>query len=127
MKNETLAVKLVNSLIEPMQECRRAEARKPGKGPESKVFILDTLEKADQLLEGMKKIGQMYNEYDLRMNAVDYWRNIIKAKIDVIGSIGGKSLMMEVYDILDNHEDSKVYSYNNLFHRLADGLHGWND
>lgn len=56
----------------------------------------------------------------------EYWQNIIKAKIEVIGAIGGFELMQEFSRYLRQFdEETDNLMLESAFAYYADGINGW--
>ncbi len=55
-------------------------------------------------------------------NSLDYWINIVKAKLSVINIIGGFALAKNICDSLLNHNEESEYKLSSAFDCLADGV-----
>lgn len=122
MNQKALAIKLAYDLVEPLKECRKAARRTPGHNQNQVFNLNDGLEEAIHFLDHH---GGIYTDYNISMTANQYWRDIIKAQINVIGIVGGIDLIKEVHDALEDIEDTDDYNYCGLFSSCADGQHGW--
>jgi hypothetical protein len=118
---EVLVSKLADDLVKAMREYFAAEKRDP---EYSDIREYNLLEGLEELIHDLDYRGGIYSAYDLDLNAVNYWADIIKAKISVIGAVGGLDLMREVQSALGKYDDENN-RFPGLFDSLADGVSGW--
>lgn len=60
----------------------------------------------------------------IKLTRDEYWQNILRAKIEVIGSIGGFEYMQEFARYLRNVDNDEL-SLESAFVYYADGICGW--
>lgn len=113
---------LMDSLARDMREYREAQKREPDFGEIKEYNLTEDIHDA---VTALNYHGGVYSENKVDMTAKMYWSDIIRAKIDVIGIVGGFELMQEICEAFDEYKDSDVYEYSSLFDSKADGLHGW--
>ncbi|WP_110930579.1 hypothetical protein [Paenibacillus bouchesdurhonensis] len=77
--------KLAKDLVSSMREYQASELRDPDYSEIKEYNLLDGLE---ETIFDMNHRGGIYSEYKLDMTAVTYWKDIITAKIEVIGIVG---------------------------------------
>lgn len=80
-----------------------------------------------QILEVVQSIlnEAKYNKNDITLSATAFWNEILRAKIEVIGAMGGLQLMRQVYDELENNPENDEYSFSDRFSSAANGCCGW--
>ncbi|MFD1910173.1 hypothetical protein ACFTAO_51400 [Paenibacillus rhizoplanae] len=108
-------------LLKQCESIFAAEKRDPEYSDIRESNLLDGLE---EIIHDLDYRGGIYTEYELNLNAVNYWADIIKAKISVIGAVGGVDLMREIQSALGKYDDENN-RFPGLFDSLADGVSGW--
>lgn len=123
MNRKELAQSLAKELASIIREYREAESRVPQIAPSPGNSLSDDLEQA--FLEASNR-GAIFSEHKVTISATTYWEDILRAKIKVVGIVGGISLMRDVATVLEeSDEQGSGYKYLALFSYCADGLYGW--
>lgn len=122
MAMDELIKGLAESLSEAMIQCRKAEKRDPAYASVKTEFLLEGLE---ETIRDLHHRGGIYTEHDLEITAVEYWRDILKAKIQTISVVGGFDLMQKVCAEMEQVDGNDEYDFVSLFDASADGIGGW--
>ncbi|MEG6615404.1 hypothetical protein V6C27_03030 [Peptococcaceae bacterium 1198_IL3148] len=112
-----------NELISSIKEYRKArDEANSGKI----VSGIDGYKKYERELEDyLKEKQNIYAGEMVNLPRSEYWKNVIKAKAEVIAAIGGCALLVDVCDQLSNHPENAVYHFASAFEVAADGLAGF--
>lgn len=106
--------------VENYRKARREqEIEKPYFGwsdPESEEKYYDEIEKRRNSINTSKDYIKLTRE--------EYWQDILKSKIQVIGAIGGFELMEE-FSLYLREVDNNELLLENAFVYYADGICGW--
>ncbi|MGN7352374.1 hypothetical protein ACTHPJ_13700 [Paenibacillus amylolyticus] len=117
-----LIQELAEKLAEGLKERKLAQKRAPGYGEVKEANLLEGL---DKFIDDLDKQGGIYEQYDLDLNAQEYWTAMVRAQIDIIGMSNGSGALRKVYEALEHVEGNSEYNYQSGFSSCADGLHGW--
>ena len=75
--------------------------------------------------EELRNRNSIYTSKNIvNIKRVDYWRDIVRSKIEVIGAIGGFEMMQEFSYYL-SEIDNQGLMLESAFCYLADGICGW--
>lgn len=89
---------------------------------EEKTEEYDFYEKYNEELKNRNSIYTSKNT--VKITRVDYWRDIVRSKIEIIGAIGGFEMMQEFSQYL-SEIDNQGLMLESAFCYLADGICGW--
>lgn len=119
--SEEMIEQIVKDLI-PSLELNVLAIRAGRKGPYQEVDLLEGLE--EDILKWREDARKKREDPEFMMSAVEYWGDIARAKIEVIGILGGDDLMRKVYIRLQAVSDAPV-NLAERFNWLADGIAEW--
>lgn len=84
----------------------------------------EELERKYNIQEKTRKDSINTSKDYIKLTREEYWQNIIIAKIEVIGAIGGFELMQEFSIFLRSIDDEDLH-LESAFCYYADGICGW--
>jgi len=67
----------------------------------------------------------LYTKDRFMINGLDYWSDILYAKMEMIALVGGLEGLAQVHDWLQNHPENAEYHFASRFDSMAHGLAGW--
>lgn len=112
---------IVKDLI-PSLELNGLALRAGRKGPYQEGYLLEGVKKS--VIEWAEDDRKKREDPEFKLSAVGYWGDIARAKIEVIGILGGHDLMQQVYRRLRMVSDAPV-NLAERFNWLAEGIAGW--
>ncbi|MGF6354049.1 hypothetical protein ABIE27_001959 [Paenibacillus sp. 4624] len=121
---EQLIRELAKKLSVGLKQLKLAQKRDPKYGELQEVNLLEGL---DELIEDLDGHGGIYSQYDLNLNAQEYWTDVVRSQIDIIGIACGSETLRKVHNALEEIDGNNEYNYQSGFNICADGLHGWHN
>lgn len=61
----------------------------------------------------------------IELSRCDFWGFQIISQIEMVAAIGGRALMGEIYQRLNEKAENQEYNYTAVFNEFADGIAGW--
>lgn len=113
--------KLGDAIIPAIKMFRNAQKEQPTQD-ETISFSESDLERHNEYHERMYSIQ---NGANVNLHRDEYWNEIIRAQIMMIGALGGVGLMRKVFYYLESHSENKDYRIARRFEASADGICGW--
>lgn len=123
MTQDAVINELAEKLAHALKERKKAQVRaRDSKSEEKEGFLLEGL---GQFVDELDYHGGVYTDHDLELKASEYWTDIARAQIDIIGMTCGRDSLRKVSEALEHIEGNAEYNYQRGFSTCADGLHGW--
>lgn len=66
-----------------------------------------------------------YTKDRFMIDGLDYWDDILHAKLEIIALVWGLPGLQKVHDWLENHPENDKYHFARIFDVTAHGLAGW--
>ena len=125
MDEVTVAKKCAENLMEHMKNYIDIQMQINKINGELRIYSADELAQ-EGLVSLERKTRNYRSNNEISISKDEYLEDLITTKIEIIAAIGGKSLMVKVYnELVFISQRDEEYPIHIVFNSLADGIGDW--